>query len=113
MGFGSIISKKLGWFFFCLIVVHVVDLLTFQLFKILFHFELAGSTLAAIIAEGGEKLMKYLNSGAVKELRDVIPHYDDLETVMDDSDSEDNEVGLFIRKNNFYKICYIFINNNI
>ncbi|XP_014293337.1 pre-mRNA 3' end processing protein WDR33 isoform X1 [Halyomorpha halys] len=51
-----------------------------------------GSALAKAISEGGEKLMKYLNSGAVKELRDVIPHYDDnADTFIGDSDPDDND----------------------
>lgn len=39
--------------------------------------------------------MKYLNSGAVKEIRDVIPHYDDNNTaevfVGDDDEEEESD----------------------
>ena len=56
--------------------------------------------MAKAISDGGEKLMKYLNSGAVKELRDVIPHYDDnnADTFLGDSDPDDNDqVSLLIK----------------
>ncbi|KAL1124489.1 hypothetical protein AAG570_001115, partial [Ranatra chinensis] len=53
-----------------------------------------GTPLAKAISEGGERLVRYVNSGAIKELRDVIPHYEnDDGTVLPnvESDSDDTK----------------------
>lgn len=47
----------------------------------------AGSVLEKKIAEGPEALKRYIASGAIEELHDVMPHEEDDDYLNDDDDS--------------------------
>lgn len=51
----------------------------------------AGSALAQAISGGTESLYRYVNSGAVEELHDVMPHYDYSDDEVESDQDEDNE----------------------
>ncbi|RZF44340.1 hypothetical protein LSTR_LSTR006890 [Laodelphax striatellus] len=53
----------------------------------------AGTPLAEAIAGGAEKLYKYVNSGVIPELREVMPYYDVSDTERDEVMSLDDDDG--------------------
>ena len=68
--------------------------------KVLFLLNSAGSALAQAISGGTESLYRYVNSGAVEELHDVMPHYDytddEVESDQEEENEDSNQVKLFL-----------------
>lgn len=62
------------------------------MFALIFYFS-AGSKLEAAIAEGPEALQKFIDSGEIEELHDVMPINDDDQDYLNDYDSNEDSQG--------------------